>query len=386
MDKLDAVVIGLGAMGSASLYQLAKGGVKALGIDQFEPPHAYGSSHGETRITRQAIAEGQEYVPLVTRANELWRQIEAETGRGLFTQTGILIMASGVTGKSNKFVDNTIAAAQACGIRHRELNAGDIKSQFPQFNVRGDEVGYYEDDAGFLHAELCIGAQLDLAKKYGARLRTQEKFLSYEQRLDGIVVTTDKAQYLADKLVLTVGPWVQRVLPEAYKQSIQIYRQVLYWFELQDDANNYTVGKFPVFNWEFNSAHEDFIYGFPSLDGRTIKIATEQYDSATDPERASRQVTSQETQAMYEQYVAAYLPGVSSRCRRAEVCLYSFAPDWRFLIDYHPDNRNVIIASPCSGHGFKHSAAIGEIISDLIQSRPARLDISEFGFDKLGRY
>jgi sarcosine oxidase len=383
MVKHDVIVIGLGAMGSASVYQLAKYGLNVLGIDQFSPPHTYGSSHGETRITRQAIAEGKAYVPLVLRANEIWKEIEAETGRHLYTKTGILIMASNTSLHPNKFLDDTIVAANQYEIEHSELNANELKGQFPQFNIQGDEKGYFEDGAGFLYAEECIEAQLELSVKHGATINTHEKFLSYHQLSDGILVKTEKAEYLTEKLVLTVGPWVNEVLPDRYKDSIKIYRQVLYWFEIEGDIQKYQVGSFPVFNWEFNTAHENFIYGFPSLDGKSIKIATEQYSEETTADNVNRVVTEQEIDEMHATNIAPYLPDVSRTCARTESCLYSVAPDWRFLLDRHPDNQNIIIASPCSGHGFKHSAAIGEVITSLVLGVQPTIDISEFGFDNL---
>lgn len=382
MTKYNTIVIGLGAMGSASLYQLAKNGQNVLGIEQFSTPHTYGSSHGETRITRQAIAEGEEYVPLVLRANELWREIERDTGQVLYQQTGILIMASNAIDKPNKFVDDTIKAANKYSISHTELTANEIGTRFPQFKLQGSEKGYFERGAGFLRPEACLEAQLELAKRYGAELHSGEKFIAYEQNDDGITVITDKAKYLTDKLVLTVGPWVNDVLPDNYKNAIKVYRQVLYWFEVED-IKQYEMGIFPVFNWEFNTAHEDFIYGFPSLDGKSIKVATEQYMETTNPDTVNRLVSEEEIESMYKQYIAPHLAGLSGRCIKAEACLYSVAPDWRFLIDYHPNNKNIVIASPCSGHGFKHSSAIGEVISDMIIGNPTKVDIAKFSFNKL---
>lgn len=384
MNRYDALVVGLGAMGSATAYQLAKKGVRVLGIDQYSPPHVFGSSHGETRITRQAIAEGREYVPLVLRSNEIWKEIERETGRELYTQTGILIMTSNAVDKPNKFVNNTIATANEYGIEHNELNTQEIKDRFPQFNINGDEKGYFENGAGFLRAEECIKAQLDIAKKGGAELHTGEKFIEYQQLVDGgVLVKTDKGQYETSKLIFTIGPWVPDILPKEYKNAVRVYRQVLYWFEIANDADKYRVGNFPVFNWEFNTAHKDFIYGFPSLDGVSIKIATEQYEATTTPETVNRTVSEAEIEEIYEQYIKAYLPDISKKCLRAEACLYSLAPDWRFLIDHHPEEKNVIIASPCSGHGFKHSAAIGEIIADMATDKAPTIDISSFGFKNL---
>lgn len=384
MQKYDVAVIGLGAMGSATSYQLANSGAKVLGIDQFTPPHKLGSSHGESRITRQAIAEGREYVPLVLRANEIWHEIEQEISSQLYVQTGILILASNASQKPNKFVDNTIAAAKEYGIKHQELSGADIASRFPQFNVQGNEKGYFEDGAGYLKPEDCVQAQLSLAEKYGAHLQYDEKLISYKQRKDYVHILTDKGEYQADRLVLTVGPWVQAFMPETYKNHMQIYRQVLYWFEIAGDSSKFEAKNFPVFNWEFNTAHEDFMYGFPTLDGRSIKVATEQYAVTTRPDLVDRTVSEEEIRMMYDEYVRPHIPGLSSECLKAEACLYSKAPDWKFLIDYHPDNQNVIIASPCSGHGFKHSAAIGEVIADMAAGSKPRIDISSMGFAGIG--
>ena len=381
--KYDVIVIGLGAMGSASLYQLAKSGAKVLGIDMFTPPHIYGSSHGETRITRQAIAEGKEYVPLVLRANEIWHELENLSGESLYTRTGILIMASNTADRPNKFVDNTIVAASEYGIEHEVLSAATIAQRFPKFKTQGDEKGYFEPGAGYLQPEKCIDVQLGLAAESGAEIHDGERFISYSRDGDTILVTTDKAEYATSSLVLTMGPWVNEILPAKYRDTVKIYRQVLYWFEI-DDPEDYASEVFPVFNWEFNTAHEDFMYGFPSLDSKTIKVATEQYDETTGPGKARREVTQQEKEAMYEQYVKPHLSGVSARCVKAESCLYSVAPDWRFLIDRHPDDDQVIVASPCSGHGFKHSAAIGEVIADMVLGRETKVDIAAFGFDRVG--
>jgi len=293
-------------------------------------------------------------------------------------------MASNTVDQPNKFVDNTITAADEYGIDHETLSTQDIAQRFPQLKVRGDEKGYFEPGAGYLRPEKCIEVQLKLAAQHGAEIHNGERYISYRRDGDDIIVTTDKSEYVANSLVLTVGPWVRDILPEKYRESIKIYRQVLYWFEL-DEPDMFAQDKFPVFNWEFNTAHEDFMYGFPSLDGKTLKVATEQYDETTSPDEVTREVTQQEIDAMYTQYIEPHLHGVTARCARAESCLYSVAPDWRFLIDRHPDDERVIIASPCSGHGFKHSAAIGEVIADMALGNEVKADVSAFGFEKIAR-
>lgn len=384
-----AIVIGLGAMGSATTYQLAKAGGKVLGIDQFAPPHKEGSTHGDTRITRLAIGEGLEYVPLVKRSHELWREIEQETGQELLTQCGGLIMT--VTNgygqhNSGDFLQNTYDAADKYGIKHEKLTNEQIKERFPQFNVQSDERGYYEPEAGYLRPERCVAAQLELAKKYGATLNLNEKVLSYEAGDSSVTVTTDKGTYTADKLIISAGPWITDLLPE-YKDIFKIHRQVLYWFDIADKANYEQYRDMPIFIWEFNNERYDNFYGFPAIDGPDggVKMATETYDTDTSPDTIPREVPPAEVQAMYDHYVKNQFPGLSSKCVKAVTCMYTDTPDAKFVIDYHPQHRNVIVASPCSGHGFKHSAAIGEVLSQLVTKDASDIDISKFSFGRFRR-
>jgi len=384
----DAIVVGLGAMGSAALYQLAKRGARVLGVDRFAPPHNFGSSHGETRITRQAVGEGKEYVPLVLRSYEIWRELEAETGVDLLTVTGGLIMSSrggtatsfGLHG-SGKFIEQTFRCAKEYNIKHDVLSAGDIRLRFPQFELVGDELGYYEDEAGFLNPENCIKTQLELAAKHGAEIRFNEKVLSYTADENGVEAVTDKGKYLAGKLIISAGAWVNEFIVQ---DIFKIYRQVLYWFELNERSESYLLGNFPVFIWQFGRWADDFIYGFPALNGREggLKLATEQHLATTDPDEVNREISDEEIAQMYKNYVAPHLPGLNSRCVKAVTCLYTATPDEGFVIDRHPQHENVIIASPCSGHGFKHSAAVGDILAELALDNKTKFDLSRFSLDR----
>jgi sarcosine oxidase len=382
-NEYDAIVLGLGAMGSAALYQLARKGKKVLGLDQFSPPHTLGSTHGDTRITRQAIGEGAEYVPLVLRSYELWREIEQMTGQDLLTITGGLIMAS----QSNKepmhgsanFLQTTIAAAEQYHIPHTVLETDQIRQRFPQFHLVGDELGYYEENAGFLRPERCIQAQLALAERFGAAIQIGEQALGYESNTGNSSVTlhTTRGRYTAEKLVITAGPWIGSLLEAAYARYFTVYRQVLYWFALKGPIEPFLPGRFPIFIWE--RPHSS-IYGFPAIDGPAggVKVATEDYTKATTPDTVERAVTAEETRATYEQHVATGLPNLSDTCVKAVSCLYTATPDSRFVLDTHPQHPQVIIASPCSGHGFKHSAAIGEALAELVIDGKSRIDISSF--------
>ncbi len=382
----DVIVVGLGAMGSAASYQLAKSGARVLGIDRYEPPHIYGSTHGDTRITRLAIGEGAEYVPLVVRSHELWREIEKEVGYELLNQCGGLIM--GVHSNQgqhgiNDFLNQTIESAKQYGIGHEELTTEQITSRFPEFNLVGSEDGYYEPDAGFLRPEKCVQANLELAKKYGGKINVGEQVLSFEDNGGFVQVKTDKATYTAKKLIISAGSWVNDFLND-HAETFKVYRQVLYWFDLKDKATYETYNKLPVFIWEFGGGADDFIYGFPAVDGASggLKVATEEYTAETTPEQTKREVTKEEIDKMYEKYIKDRLPGLDRACVKAAACLYTVTPDHGFVIDYHPEHKNVIIASPCSGHGFKHSAAIGEVLSQLATTGKSDIDVGAFALNR----
>jgi len=387
VENFDTIVCGLGAMGSAAVYQLAKRGNKVLGLDRFSPPHANGSSHGESRIIRQAIGEGEEYVPLVLRSYELWREIEKTAGRELLTITGGLTLESrnneGVLHGRRDFLDQAIRCAEKFDIRHEILETADIRKRYPQFAVT-NERAYFEYEMGFLRPELCIEAQLHLARKHGAVVQTDETIVSVGSRADsGVMVKTSLETYRAEKFIITAGPWIGGFLPPAYAHLFKVYRQVMYWFDIREDCRaTFAPPGFPVFIWIFAKGGEFGFYGFPTLDGKTIKIATEQFTAISDPDHVQRAVSMEEEQSMYKDYVQGRLPGISDRCGTAASCLYTTTPDSNFVIDVHPDNDRIIIASPCSGHGFKHSAAIGEALAAQVIDGNSKIDISSFSMKR----
>lgn len=380
--RFATIVLGLGAMGSAVVCQLARKGNAVLGIDQFAPPHAHGSTHGETRITRLAIGEGEHYTPLALRAHQLWRELERETGSTLLTTSGCLIVSSRAK-TSHTHVENffatTLAAARRYDIAHEVLAARQIRNRFPQFKIADDEVGYLERDAGFLRPEACIRAQLTVAGRLGATLHTQEKVTRFVPSRHGVTVTTDRDSYVADTLIVAAGPWLPGLVEPRLARHFKVYRQVMFWFEVEGRGEAFAPASCPVFIWELQGRKQG-IYGFPAVDGPGggVKIATEQYDGSATPATAVQTVDEAEKQAMYETYVAPYLAGISARCLRAQSCLYTVTPDFGFVIDTHPDNDRVILASPCSGHGFKHSPAIGEALAELVIEGAARLDLGAF--------
>lgn len=386
-ETFDVAVVGLGAMGSAALYQLAKRGIHAVGIDQFFPPHAHGSTHGDTRVTRAATGEGLAYVPLAQRSHAIWREIEGETGAELFTQNGGLIIASSenlAIKHGAKFFENTLLAAKTFVIPHEILDATEIRRRFPAFQVRDGEIGYYEPGAGYVRPESCVRAQLSLAARHGAAVRSDEKALSFDTSRGGLMLVTDRGRYAVGHVLLTAGPWVTGFLPKEITGHFAVMRQVLYWFEIPGEAAPFESARFPIFIWAL-PGREKGLYGFPAIDGPRggLKIATEQYEATTTPEAAEREVSAREQEEMYKSYVAPFIAGVGSCCVRAVTCLYTVTPDGGFVIDRHPSSERVTIVSPCSGHGFKHSAAIGEALAERIVEGKSKIDLSSFALSRL---
>lgn len=381
--RYDVVVVGLGAMGSATAYQLAKAGASVLGLDRHRPPHAFGSTHGDTRITRVAVGEGLEYVPLVRRSHELWREIEQEAGVDLLTRCGALVMAppSGTFAMhgSSSFLDHTRAAAETYDVEHELLDTAELARRFPQFSLAGHEQGYYEPGAGFVRPEVAVEAQLRLARARGATLATGENVLDLDDRGTHVVVRTDRRAVEADTVVVTAGPWVSELAPEL-APMVRIHRQVLCWFDLGDPSAYPALRDSPVYIWWPGGEPSELIYGFPMLDGPRggAKVACEQYVEETEPDRVDRTVTPAEIEEMYESSVRPRLPALSARCVRTAVCPYTVMPESRFVIDRLPSRPRVIVASPCSGHGFKHSAAIGESLAQLATHGRTAIDLSAF--------
>ncbi len=385
-NKFDTIVLGLGAMGSAAVYQLAKRGNKVLGIDQFSPPHIFGSSHGDTRITRQAIGEGEQYTPIALRSYEIWQEIEKETGKKLLEMNGGLIISSGAKTAINhveNFFENTIAAAKKYNIKHEILDSSQIRKRFPQFNVQDNESGYYEYNAGFLRPEECVGTQISLAEKYGAIIHRNEKVESFSEK-DGIVsVKTNLGEYEAKKLIISAGPWFPALIEEEYSKFFKVIRQVLFWFDVKTSIERFEPKNFPIFIWELQG-NKQGMYGFPAIDGQNggVKIASEQYETTTTADTVNREVSKEEIKAMYENFIAPHFPDLSDKCVKAVSCLYTVTPDSHFVIDTHPKYPSIILASPCSGHGFKHSAAIGEILAQLAIDGKSKIDISSFSIKR----
>jgi len=381
----DVVVVGLGAMGAAATFQLARRGVRVVGVEQFTPANERGSSHGETRITREFVGEGADYLPLVRRSHQIWAEFEAH-GYDIRARTGLLVMArrdrASLRHGAADFLAQTIAVGRLSGATPELLEAAELRRRFPHFEVTDDTVACLEPQGGFVRPERCIEAQLDEAVRTGrADLRLDERVVSL-RRSEGVVeVVTDRARYVAPQVVLAAGAWTPGLAGGAFAHALVVHRQMLFWFatgpgSLWDERPP------PAFLWFHGDGAEDVFYGFPKVAGGRpgVKVATEQYVTACDPDEAAPQVTPAEAAEMHRRHIAGRLRGVTSRLVDGLTCLYAYnaADPGRFMIGPHPQIEGVTVISACSGHGFKHSAAIGESVAQSIVGETPTCSLEAF--------
>lgn len=393
MAAYDVIVLGLGAMGAAASYQLAIRGATVLGLDQFHPPHEQGSTHGDTRITRLACGEGAQYTPFVERSHEIWKSLEQKTGLSLLHQNGILIIAgAGKIAPSHgvpKFLEATVAAAKAWAIDHAILDRAGIARRFPAFAVIEGDRAYHDRSGGYVRPEACIRSQLGQARALGAELRMNEKVLSFRQEAGAVTVTTATGTYRAAQLVVAAGPWLPRFLEPALARQFGVTRQVLYWFRARSRAAHaaFASERFPVFIWQ-PSGTDGVFYGFPAAGPyeEGVKIATEGHDVA-EPETVDRTVSRREIETMIGTF-GRFFPDLSPDCVKAKVCLYTEVNAARFILDRLPGHDRIIVASPCSGHGFKHSAGVGDALAQMalgetqvvLGAKRQVVDMTQFAF------
>ncbi|RFZ94001.1 N-methyl-L-tryptophan oxidase [Mucilaginibacter conchicola] len=373
----DVIVVGLGANGSSALYHLAKAGKKVLGIDRFAPPHTHGSSHGQSRIIRQAYHESPFYVPLVQAAYEIWYDMERISGKKLLLKTGGITMGA----PDADVVTGAIASALEHNLPYQLLDHKDIQKRYPALKPTVDTVGVFEPAAGILFPEDCISVFVEQAARNGAAIHTNEMVLEIIRQRDFIKVVTNKQTYFTQKLVLSTGAWMNSLLPDL-QLPLSIERQVLYWFKNKNSAAQANVkpDNLPVYIWQ--SAPDELFYGFPDL-GDGIKVALHHFGRPVVPDELKDDVTGEEINRM-QGIVEKYF-NISPEFNYSAVCMYTNTPDEHFIIDHHPDDERIIIASPCSGHGFKFSSLTGKIISDMTTDKPVEFDIQLFNMARFAR-
>lgn len=368
-QSYDVIIAGLGAMGSAAAYHISKRKCRVMGLDRFTPPHDFGSSHGQSRIIREAYFEHPVYVPLVQRAYELWAELETETRQTLFQRTGGLMIgpADGV------LVSGAKLSADVHHLPCEVLTASDLRDRFPAFQPSQEIVGLWESRAGILFPENCIEEHLDLARGWGAELHFDEEVTGWQADGEGALVTTSKGSYRAARLLLTTGAWMSTLLNDLHV-PLTVKRQALLWFKPDANTENFFPDRFPIFILEYGD--DRHFYGFPDL-GNGVKIAIHHQGETADPDNLRREVDHEEVEKVRE-LLRRFIPDADGALLNTAVCMYTNTPDFHFLIDTHPNSPQVIIASPCSGHGFKFSSVIGELLADLITTGKSAYDLSMF--------
>jgi sarcosine oxidase len=372
----DVIVLGIGAMGSAAAFELARRGRRVLGLEQYSFAHDKGSSHGQTRIIRTAYFEHPDYVPLAKRAYERWYELEQLRGTHLFTECGCLNIGK----PDGELVAGVRKAAELHRLPIEVLTAAERRRRFPVFQFADDYIAVLEREAGFLYVEDCVRAHVEAARSAGADLHDNEPVISWEATSSGVTVQTEKHRYHARKLVISAGAWANRTLAEL-GLPLEVRRQVLLWFGTPD-ASKLRRDIFPVYMADTPAG---FYYGFPAIDPNGHKLARHDIGQTVhDPAKVDRNVTTDD-EADCRQFLAEHLPVVNGPRRAGKVCLYTLTPDRHFIIDVHPHHAHVAIAAGFSGHGFKFASAVGEILADLAEKGRTELPIGLFGIGRFSR-
>ncbi len=362
----DVIVLGTGGVGSAALYHLARRGAKVLGLDRFPAAHDRGSSHGRTRIIRQAYYEHPDYVPLTFRAYELWNELQQCHGEQLLHEAGLLQIGPG----GGQVLSGVRQSARRHGLRVEELSADEIVARWTGLRVPGGMCGLYEPRAGYLRVEACVAAHLAQAQRLGAELRTDEAAVSWRAEAAGVSVSTPRGTYAAKGLAIAAGSWSSQVLADL-NVPLEVRRKHQYWFACDDPAYRPAAGC-PAYLYELP---QGIFYGFPHIDEWGVKVARHTGgDTVADPLHVNRDIDPEDLR-LVEDFLAAHLPGVQPRLLHHSVCMYTMTPDEHFLVDRHPRYPQVAFVAGLSGHGFKFTCVLGEALADLATEGRTELPI-----------
>ncbi|MGA4541586.1 N-methyl-L-tryptophan oxidase [Uniformispora flossi] len=358
----DVIVLGLGAMGSHALWRLAARGVDVLGVEQFVPGHDRGGSHGQSRIIRTAYAEGAGYVPLAREAWRLWRELEHASGTALLTRTGCLSIGPAGSRKTTA----PLASARTHNLACELLPAVELKARFPQFAVHDDHAAVYDPDAGHLHPERAIAAAVAAARAHGARVLTGTAVAALTpDPVRPSVLLADGRRLTARRIVVAAGAWLRGLVP-AVGRHLRIERRVVGWFPITHDPAPYLDDAMPVFTGGDGTGARSW-YGFPSLDGETVKLGLHRWPEIAEPVdlRRGHRPPDAADAARFAQAIPLALTGVDPIPSRMQTCMYDLTPDEHFVLGPHRDAPGLILLGGFSGHGFKFAPVIGDITTDL---------------------
>lgn len=352
----DLIVLGLGGFGSSACYHAARRGATVLGLEQFTPAHDRGSSHGETRIIRQAYLEHPDYVPLAVRAYDYWHDLERQTGRTLFTPQGLLISGSA----EGEAVPGTKLAARQHGLPLEQFTHDEAQRRFAAFRFPSDHEAVFEANAGYLAVEDCTRSHLELAQRHGAELRFQTPVVSWESNGSTVTVRTEREEFTAKKLIITAGAWAAQCLQDL-NIPLSVLRKFVGWFRVRPECTDQALSV-PCFCFEVGTR---FFYGFPSLDGTSMKIAEHSGGQpVADPSHVDRGQTAEDVVPL-AQFIRDCLPVAEPTLLRHSVCMYTLTPDRHFIVDRHPQFENVVLACGFSGHGYKFTSVLGDVLAEL---------------------
>lgn len=377
MKRYDAIVVGIGGVGSAALYHLAKRGVRALGIDRFAPPHDRGSTHGHTRVIRQAYYEHPNYVPLLGASYREWFDLESRTGRKLFHQIGLLEVGPA----DGAVVPNVLKAAQQYRIPVESLVAAEVESRWPAVRVDEKSIGVFEPGAGYLLVEDCVATHLDAARAAGAEWMTDTEVTNISTDSNSVTVQIPGGiEFVAKAVIVAAGAWSAEMMTKL-GAPCTVRRKSLFWFA-NDDQRYRASNGLPVFLFELP---EGIFYGFPQLDERGVKFAEHTGGrTVANPLTVDRTIDPEEQRRLVE-VLGRMLPGVSAQVRDHAVCMYTMSPDEHFLVDRHPELKNVVFAAGLSGHGFKFAPVLGRALVELALDGGTNLPIEFLSLERFQR-
>ncbi|MFC7685017.1 N-methyl-L-tryptophan oxidase [Ureibacillus sp. GCM10028918] len=374
MVNYDVIVVGAGSMGMAAGYYLSLTGKKVLLLDSHNPPHDKGSHHGETRIIRHAYGEGEEYVPLALKAQELWYELEKETGKQLFFNTGVLNVGK----ESSSSIKNIISSSKRFSLPIEIMSAAEIKDRWPGITVPSDFIGCHEPASGVLRCEECIDAYRELAKLKGVTILTNSRVTSIKAEAGSVEVSTDSVSFTAHSLILTAGAWSNQLLSMLdLELPLNPVRKTFAWFDVEEGI--YGENVFPAF--AFDTPNGQY-YGFPSIQKAGLKVGRHDEGTTINPDEAMKpfgeEVADQED---LTQFLTSFMPSAGNLLY-GKTCTYTLTPDEDFVVDLHPKHPNIAIAAGFSGHGFKFSSVIGKILSELIINRRTNENIDLFAIER----
>ena len=370
----DAIVLGVGGMGSAACFHLARRGLRVLGLERFDIPHAMGSSHGVNRIIRLAYYEDPSYVPLLRRAYALWRELEAGFGETLLRVTGSIDAG----GPDDEVFRGSLRSCEEHGLPYEVLTSAALTARHPGYRLPAGHLAVFQPDGGFLVSERCVVAHVVGAQAAGAEVRARERVLAWELEGEGVRVATERGTYRAARLVVCAGAWIGGLVPELAR-SARAERQVLGWFQPRTPAA-FRPDAFPVFNL---AVPEGRYYGFPAWSVPGFKLGRYGHlGEEVDPDAFDREPNAAD-EGVLRKVGARYFPEGAGPTMALRACLFTNTPDGHFVLDRHPRHPQVVLASPCSGHGFKFCSVVGEILADLAERGETAHDIGLF---RLGRF